>query len=275
VGAYLAICAIYRDEAQYLREWVAFHRLVGVERFYLYNNCSIDTHENALAPFIEDGTVMVEDWHRFPAQIQAYDHCLKARRDDARWIAFIDVDEFLFSPTGQPVAELLVEYERWPGVGVNWAVFGACGHRTRPPGLVVESYTRRTADPGINRHIKSIADPKRVRAFSMPHSFMYFDGLTVDENKRPITGPPFSTTEDVSFSRLRINHYSTKSEEEYRRKLGRGPADSSKPKSELMNETDISRRLQKLDEVTDEAIQIYLPELRKALEEADARTLVG
>jgi hypothetical protein len=266
VGAYFAICAIYRDEAPYLREWVAFHRLVGVDRFFLYNNRSVDAHEEALAPFFQDGTALVHDWPIFPAQIQAYDHCLKTHRDDARWIAFIDLDEFLFSPTGRPVSEILSEFERWPGVGVNWAVFGASGHRTRPPGLVIENYTRRTADSGINRHIKSIVDPTRVRGFSMPHFFMYTDGPAVNENARAITGPPFSLTEDVSFARLRVNHYATKSEEEYRRKLARGPADSTVPKSELLTEAGISRRLEKLDEVSDDAIQIYLPSLRKALE---------
>ena len=34
---YLSICAVYRDEGPYLREWIEFHRLVGVERFYLYD----------------------------------------------------------------------------------------------------------------------------------------------------------------------------------------------------------------------------------------------
>ena len=38
MSAYLSVCAIYRDEAHYLAEWIEFHRLVGVERFFLYNN---------------------------------------------------------------------------------------------------------------------------------------------------------------------------------------------------------------------------------------------
>ena len=41
---YLAVCAIYRDEASYMQEWIEFHRLVGVERFYLYDNNSVDDH---------------------------------------------------------------------------------------------------------------------------------------------------------------------------------------------------------------------------------------
>jgi hypothetical protein len=56
---YLGIGAIYRWEGPNLREWVAFHRVVGVDRFFLYDNDSDDEHLEALAPFIEDGSVTV------------------------------------------------------------------------------------------------------------------------------------------------------------------------------------------------------------------------
>lgn len=36
----LAICAIFQDEAAYLKEWIEFHKLVGVQHFYLYNHAS-------------------------------------------------------------------------------------------------------------------------------------------------------------------------------------------------------------------------------------------
>jgi hypothetical protein len=32
---YLAVCAIYRNEAEFLGEWLEFHRLAGVQRFFL------------------------------------------------------------------------------------------------------------------------------------------------------------------------------------------------------------------------------------------------
>lgn len=57
----LAVCAIYRDEADYLAEWVEFHRLVGAERFFLYNNFSEDHHREVLAPYVEEGLVTVRD----------------------------------------------------------------------------------------------------------------------------------------------------------------------------------------------------------------------
>ena len=215
--AYLSICAVYRNEAPYLREWVAFHRVVGVERFFLYNNRSDDDHRAALAPYIEDGTVVLQDWDDWPAQMQTYDDCLKRHRDESRWIGFIDLDEFLFSPTGRPVPEVLTEFERWPGVGVNWAVYGSSGHRTRPPGLVIENYVRRSDNDDLNRHIKSIADPRRVRAFCTPHFFMYSGepGVAVDENHQLVGDPRPSMSKELSFSLLRVNHYMTKSDEEH------------------------------------------------------------
>jgi hypothetical protein len=238
---------------------------VGVERFYLYDNRSVDHHREVLAPYLEEGIVDLTDWPVLPpAQVHAYEDCLKRHRDEARWIAFIDLDEFLFSPTGRPVADVLSGFERWPGVGVNWAVFGSTGHRTKPPGLVTESYIRRTAEHGFNRHIKSVVDPTCVRAFCMPTCFMYGDGLAVDEKERPIEGPPYGVTDSVSFSTLRINHYATKSEEEYRRKLRRGRADTFEPKG--LTERGIARRLRMLDQVEDTTIHMYLPALRRALE---------
>ena len=40
--AYLSIWALYQDEAPYMREWIEFHRLMGVEHFFLYDHDSAD-----------------------------------------------------------------------------------------------------------------------------------------------------------------------------------------------------------------------------------------
>jgi Glycosyltransferase family 92 len=263
---YLSVCAIFRDEAPYLREWIEFHRLVGVERFFLYDHGSVDDARRVLAPYVAAGVAEVLDWPAAPpAQIRAYEHFLKRHRDDSRWVAFIDLDEFLFSPTGRPVSEVLEEFEDAPGVGVNWAAFGTSGHRTRPDGLVIESYVRRTSAYRINRHIKSIVDPAQVRCFCRPGFFMFFDGETVDERHRPVGGPPFSATDTVSFELLRLNHYTTRSEEEYRRKLSRPTPDVTTFEPARLEERRIAFLLRRHDEVRDETIQLYAEPLRAAL----------
>jgi glycosyl transferase family 92 len=259
--AYLSVCAIYRDEARYLREWVAFHRLVGVDRFYLYNNRSSDDHLESLAPYLEDGSADVRDWRLYPGQMAAYEHCVAEHSEDSRWIAFIDIDEFLFSPTGRPVSELLGGYEAWPGVGVHRTAFGTSGHATPPPGLVIENYVRRARNENTRGVIKSVVDPARVERCRSCHAFIYHDGaLAVDETKQPI-GPPISHTETMSHSLLVVNHYWTKSEEECLQKLSK-PTAYGTPRLDAAHEHALGGAL---NEVPDEEILRYLPALRQEL----------
>jgi hypothetical protein len=217
-GRYLSICAVYRNEAPYLREWIEFHRLVGVEHFYLYDNQSTDSHLEALAPYVDEGIVTLHSWEPVPPhQPDLYDDFLSRHRKDSRWVAFLDLDEFLFSPTGKSLPEMLVEFEGWPGVGVNWAQFGRSGHVTKPPGLVIENYLMRVDSPR-NLFTKYVVDPVQVDHCLGAHHFVFHSLLAVDEHHYPIHG---ARTKSTSFSRLRVNHYVTKSDEEARTKLGR------------------------------------------------------
>jgi Glycosyltransferase family 92 len=259
---YLSICAIYRWEGDYLREWVAFHRLVGVERFFLYDNLSDDQHREALRPYIEDGTVELTDWPMFPGQVQAYNDCIERHREDSRWIAFIDIDEFLFSPTELTVPEALSPYERWPGVGVNRVTFGTSGHETRQPGLVLENYTRRLEFPNARSPgVKSIVDPRRTVRAHDPHEFEFADGHGVDETELPLDGPRAQTdARDV----LRVNHYFTRSNEERLEKLERPRAGGGELRPEVIRPRQGIREDRRFG-VEDDAILSYLPALRKEL----------
>jgi hypothetical protein len=261
---YLSICAIYRWEGDYLREWVAFHKLVGAERFYLYDNRSDDNHLEALGPYVADGTVELTSWPMFPGQVQAYTDCIQRHRLDSRWIAFIDIDEFLFSPTGKPLPEVLVGYERWPGVGVNRVTFGTSGHETRQPGLVLENYTRMLPN-APKTAVKSIVDPTRVAHALGPHHFEYLDGRPVDETGEPLDAQHARTD---SCNVLRVNHYFTRSEEERMAKLHRPRAGGGKLRPETIRPGQGIRE-DRRSGVDDDAILGYLPALRAEMERAE------
>jgi hypothetical protein len=187
-------------------------------------------------------------------------HCLREHGKQSRWIAFIDIDEFLFSPLHRPLPELLTEYEHWPGVGVNWACFGSSGHRTKPSGLVIENY-QTMVDAPANRFIKSIVDPARVTECVSAHHFSYESVATVDERHYPVIGV---RSKSPTFSKLRINHYVTKSEAEAQLKVGRGEGWEHSQRW----------RASKLEDAypqhTERAITTYVPALKEAL--AQART---
>lgn len=247
---YLSVCAIFKDEAPYLAEWLTFYELIGVDHFYLYENGSTDRPGQVLQPWLDRGKVTLRAWPDHPGQKRAYGHCLMNYRRLTHWLMFVDLDEFLFSPVDSHLPNVLTRYERFPGVGANWVMFGSSGHQTRPDAPVTLTYTRRAAmqfrmaeqgmlRPGGNRHevmdyyplcchIKSIVQAARVKAVLSPHSFGFHGGAAaVDETGTPIESPPhFALSAEPQINVLRVNHYFARSMAEYRAKLTRPRADS-------------------------------------------------
>ena len=242
---YLSAVAIFKDEARYLDEWLAFCMLEGIDHVLLYDNNSTDNSREVLRPWIEAGFVELFDWPlrwKEGAQIKAYLDALRRLRGRTRWAAFIDPDEFLFSPTGKSLPEILKRYEGQAGVIVNWQCYGTSGHRSRPAGLTIESYTRRARTGWArNRRVKTIVDPMLAVEPAGVHLFKVQPGhALVTEDFEPVQVvrsangrrrlrhlaallpylpfDPYSkigpSTRQISVAELRINHYVTRSQEE-------------------------------------------------------------
>lgn len=112
------------------------------------------------------------------------------------------------------------QYESYPGVGINWICFDGGGHETMPQsGYIIENYTRINKDINIwvNTHIKSVVKPPQAKFCPNPHYFFYkrFQ-KTVDENGTVVKGP---WTKANTTRLIQINHYHTKSKEEYLTKI--------------------------------------------------------
>ncbi|MCZ6812724.1 MAG: glycosyltransferase family 92 protein [Alphaproteobacteria bacterium] len=294
---YLSVCAIFRNEAYYLREWIEFHRIVGVDHFFLYNNFSDDSFVEVLRGF--DSNVVSP--LNCPVSmgtgglVAAYQNCLENFGASSRWIAFIDLDEFLFAP-GQPdLREALAAYEAFPGVVVNWQIYGSSHHQRRPQGLVTENFTMRAETQWIrNARSKSMVDPSRTLNTTSAHDFIYRDGaLAVTENfepvrliepadsaaraeatmvrgsgdldldKDPYAVKQFSVT-SVSVNKLRINHYAVKSRDEFEDKVKRF-AEPMKGAGRYHHIDKIYFPYHDRNEVHDPILHRYLAELKAAL----------
>jgi hypothetical protein len=262
-GPYLAVCSMFLNGAQYLPEWIEFHLLAGVERFYLYDHESTDRSREVLAPYVEEGTVIVYDWPVYPGQVEAFEDCVERHRHDSRWIAFFDLDEFLFSGTGRPLPEVLREFEPWPGVLVNRPAFGSAGWETTPSGLVTESYPLRSNISRRNRAGKTVADPMRLARCGGGHHWYYTEGHAVDERLRPAA---ISRTLSVSFSLLRLNHYPVRSREEFERKLATPRADTAT----LREGTTFGSVNEGLNDITDLTAAARAPAVKDALHRRQA-----
>jgi hypothetical protein len=125
---------------------------------------------------------------------------------------------------------------------------------------VIESYVqRRGVRPDEETSHKSIVDPSRVQRSLGAHSFLYHDGLPVDEDRRPLDMLRHDRRKPVAWSRLRAHHYWSRSEEERRRK------------AELWQEIGSARNLPRAPladashPVTDDSLAGYAPAVREAL----------
>jgi hypothetical protein len=235
--------------------------MVGFEHFYLYNNNSADDYLGALAPYREEGSVTLYEWPEVPAFPKSDEHCVAHHRHEARWIAFLDDDEFLFPTKGSDVRKILRRYESFPAVAVHWLTFGSSGHVRRPQGLVLQNYLCRQRN--VSPTIKSIVNPRRIAASKNTHCWLYQNGeLASDEGERPVNG---WTSTLATAEVLRINHYWSKSLEDGQNKVARGPVDRwtmENPRSmELWHKFDEASNA-----VEDREVLRFVPELKRRLQ---------
>jgi hypothetical protein len=274
---YLSACCIAKKEQPYIREWVDYHRLVGVEAFHVYDDG--DPGDEPLAETLREhvasGLVQV---HRSIGerrqQMQSYDDCLARHGAGSRWIAFIDVDEFLVPRSHADLRELLAAHEAEAGFAASWLTFGSSGHRTRPPGLVTWNYVLRS-EAGFqhNTHVKSIVQPQRTLSARNPHAFDYRPGQRcVDERGRLV---PDAFMENTTRT-VQVNHYFTKSRAEFLEKAARGRADGGRFLKRQFGRFDNAEEMfedfdRHCSVVEDRFIQRYTAPLRPAAVDEPAR----
>lgn len=224
---YLAVCAIAKNEGPYFKEWIDWHLSMGVEKFYIYDNESTDCTKEVLEPYIKSGIV---EYHYFPGyrkQLAAYDDCLERHRLDTRWIAFIDLDEFIVPIKDNSIPEFLNRFEDTPVVEINWLVYGSGGAKGKLPGGVMERFKYHSfPDNILNRHVKSIVNPRRVFSVIGCHEVARINGKAKDSHGNIITQNfrDRKPQQDV----IRINHYAVRSFEEFVEKQSRGRASGKK-----------------------------------------------
>jgi hypothetical protein len=210
----LAIAAIFQDEARWLAEWLEYHLLLGVQHFYLYNNLSRDDYQNVLRPYIDRGDVELIEWpyvgrERYDAaQCDAYCDALGRAQNTVKWLAIIDVDEFLVPIKDDDLISVLAPFESHPAIGgvcVAWVYFGTSDIPTIPHDkLMIETLV--LSGEGIETPgpfpwdqgtFKSIVRTDRTNSFESPHVAHYNAG----HSHMPLF-------HDL----IQINHYWTKDE---------------------------------------------------------------
>ena len=227
---YLSIVLIIKNESHLMPEWLEYHIMMGVDKFYIYDNESTDNLKDVLTPYIRDGIVeyflwpddpekIVKDNFRTTPQVLAYNDAVNRFRDRTKWMAFIDADEFITPIKHANLKDFLHDFDK---IGVAeivlfWKNYCSSGHLLEPDGLMCENF--RFAEYGIPE-VKSIVNPRAT--------------ISANMHTHAVTGP--AVMEDLFLYRndgkrnlgpwkaniACISHYYTRSVQGYMNKKKRG-----------------------------------------------------
>jgi glycosyltransferase involved in cell wall biosynthesis len=229
----LAVCVIVKNEGDGILEWGLYHRLIGFDALIIVDDHSADDTVAEVQKLSQAMEVHRHTYRRLLGDTQnsVYYRVCRNYFQSFDWIAFIDADEFIFSPHATDIRSLLSQQsEQVAAIGLPWVFFGSSCHETKPDSLVLDAYSHRAAfdkfDP--HRHVKSIVRPAKVKRCINPHAFEV-DGMTVGPDGKELVWAQKSgiLVDYADYSSWRINHYFTKSRQNWTERLVRGQLGSN------------------------------------------------
>ncbi|GAB4848028.1 hypothetical protein Ancab_002688 [Ancistrocladus abbreviatus] len=191
----LCACTMLLNQARALQEWIMYHASIGVQRWFIYDNNSEDHIESVIKLLnYHNFNVTRHVWPWVKSQEAGFAQCALRARGHCKWVAFIDVDEFFYSPLGLSLTEVIRNQSNIGNVGALRTfcyTFGPSGLREVPQKGVTLGYTCRLR--GHERH-KSIVRPEALSPslINGVHHFNLRNGYKSMTLDRPV---------------MRINHY--------------------------------------------------------------------
>ena len=235
----LAIVVIAKDECMRIGDWLRFHTLAGASEVILYDNMSTDDTADIARHFC-GLPVTVVPWQLYtetvkpvlvlPRQILAYCHAIATFGARFRWMAFIDVDEFIVPRSHATIAEALSGLKAHSNISLAWTMFGHSGNdrpRDEPVPFVYDMRAAQASGPLLN--FKCIVDPCDVTQVST-HKFRT---STMGGNSANAVGKVASragrmAADFVTTEVLQLNHYYLMSRADTAAKIARGALSGTK-----------------------------------------------
>lgn len=246
----LALCLITKNDHDDLNEWITYHKSIGVNNVIIFDDHSDYPQYEVIKEHILSGFVVYYGYTKTLLfqppdgnHLFVYKFCLDHFKYQYTHIGLIDSDEFIVVVNkSRTVLNVLEQYKQYGGLTLNWKLFGSSGHLIRPTGGVLANYH----ECFENFHVKSIVKASAVSQVISTHYCNYHEPYyAVDTNFKPAAGPFNPTGSKGAFTHPKVplnassslydvmylNHYNTKSLEDFKLKHARGSADKkAKPK---------------------------------------------
>ena len=197
-----SICLLIKNENKYLEEWINWHIDQGFNYFYIYNTGS--ENPSLIVNKFNKNLFTIIEWNKysFNMQLEAYQHCLNTNKNDD-WIAFIDIDEFIYLPDKQYLDKVDSDISI---IKLKQKLFNANGNLYYNNNLVQNLFKQECDNIEKFKPYKSIIRPKLIQLMGVHFPIKYIGKILYNDN-------------------LFYHHYYTKSLEEWEEKISRGSCD--------------------------------------------------
>ncbi len=206
----VSLVCIAKNEDDYIQEWIDYHKKIGFDDIFIYqNDWRWDGESENVHKIVLDGKNM---------QKTAYNVFYNTYGKNYDWVAFFDIDEFLVLKKHSQIKDFISEYSEYNSIGINWVLFGDNGHdKLGEEKSVIKRFTKR--QNGVNQHVKSIVKTKINLTMSEHTPSIWW--VDTDKNLKSGFFNPDGNCDIAQF-----NHYFCKTKEEFIKKIERGRADS-------------------------------------------------
>ena len=123
----ICICTLGKEENKYIREFVEFYEKYGVDKIFLYDNNDIDgeNFEEVIKDYIDKGFVEIFNWRGTKkTQFIILDDCYRRNNDNYDWLFFYDIDEYIHLKNYTNIKKFLNEkkFQNCIKIYLNWVV---------------------------------------------------------------------------------------------------------------------------------------------------------
>jgi len=244
----IAICAIAKNENNYIREWVEYYKNMGINKIILYDNNDLDgekfdevINDYIKYKFVEihnrRGIVIENRHYGKSTQGKAYHDCYYNNYKKYDWIFFFDIDEFLsIDNKYNNIYDFLNDFNEYDGIKVQWRMYGDNGHLFYENKPVIERFLSNN-NVGYDKRVKSILKCKNYK-FDLifgAHGISNKDPIIVNLNKKRLR----SHKDKKAYDNLPVylNHFYSKSTEEFiKRKFNQTDATFGSKRNRNLNE---------------------------------------
>jgi len=229
----ICICTLGKEENRYIREFVEFYEKHGIDKIFLYDNNNVDGEkfDEVIKDYIKKGFVEVLNWRgTTKTQFIILDDCYRRNKDYYDWLFFYDIDEYIHLKNYTNIKNFLNEkkFNNCQKIYLNWVIhtdnnlihYDNRSLHERFPDIEPNAKEKKK---GVEHRVKCILRGRHNKNNDISCWELIskkYKGCNGDGKKAKLINRAYMKNSD--FENYYIDHYYSKSVEEFVKKVNKG-----------------------------------------------------